>query len=549
VLFIVMIAVACAEAFGLSLFLPLFSGLIDQNNNFGKMDQYFGFFLNYFQPENKMLVLLAVLIVVFFLKSTLLILHNGMSAHFAMKLREKWSNKILASYLGAEYIYVMNEKHGVMFHNTTIEPFRVSKSIILLLHILSKIIMTVAIFIMLLYVNWKATMIVAAFGIIIMIGVKNLTFNYSLRFGRERLDINQEESTITSESVEAIKEIKLLGKEERYRTALLKKMRQFTKVQTRFSIFSQLPDNLLEFIFIIFISAAIYYIEFSPELSLKELLPILGFYMIVGQKLFKYSTLIISQRMIITSALPSLRLIHDLIYRDVSMENLKKGIPFEKINSDIIIKDLCFSYDHSRPVFKNFSMKIPMNKMTALVGPSGSGKSTIAEILMRLLTPESGHIRINGKNIFDFNLSSWRNKIGYVSQEPFLFNSSIRENILLGKQGASDRDIEEAAKTANIHDFIMTLENGYDTIVGDRGVKLSGGQRQRIVIARAVIRNPELIIFDEATSSLDTKAEAEVQKSINNLIGDKTILVIAHRLSTIKKAHIVYDLGNLNHDI
>jgi len=282
---------------------------------------------------------------------------------------------------------------------------------------------------------------------------------------------------------------------------------------------------------------------------LKELLPILGFYMIVGQKLFKYSTLIISQRMIITSALPSLRLIHDLIYRDVSMENLKKGIPFEKINSDIIIKDLCFSYDHSRPVFKNFSMKIPMNKMTALVGPSGSGKSTIAEILMRLLTPESGHIRINGKNIFDFNLSSWRNKIGYVSQEPFLFNSSIRENILLGKQGASDRDIEEAAKTANIHDFIMTLENGYDTIVGDRGVKLSGGQRQRIVIARAVIRNPELIIFDEATSSLDTKAEAEVQKSINNLIGDKTILVIAHRLSTIKKAHIVYDLGNLNHDI
>jgi len=547
-LFFVMLAVACAEAFGLSLFLPLFSGLIDTNSNFGKMDQYFGFFLNYFQPENKILVLLVVLIVVFFLKSFLLILHNGMSAHFAMKLREKWSNKILASYLGAEYIYVLNEKHGVMFHNTTVEPFRASKSIILLLNMLSKIIMALAIFNMLLFVNWKATMIITAFGIIILLGVKNLTFNYSLRFGKERLDINQQESTIASESVTAIKEIKMLGKEEWHRSALLKKMRKFTKVQTRFSVFSQLPDNLLEFVFIIFISAAILYIEFSPELSLKELLPILAFYIIVGQKLFKYGTLIISQRMSFISALPSLRLIRELIYRDVATENLKKGIAFEKIDSDIVIKDLCFSYDHSMPVFKNFSMKIPMNKMTAVVGPSGSGKSTIADILMRLLTPESGHIRINGKDILDFNLSSWREKIGYVSQEPFLFNSSIRENILLGKKDASDRDIERASKTANIHDFIMTLKKGYDTIVGDRGVKLSGGQRQRIVIARAVIRNPELIIFDEATSALDKKAEAEVQKSINNLIGDRTILVIAHRLSTIEKAQVIYDLGKLNYN-
>jgi len=546
VLFIVMIAVACAEAFGLSLFLPLFSGLIGQKNNFGKMDQIF-FFLNYFQPENKILVLLTVLIVVFFLKSLLLILHSGMSAHFAMNLREKWSDKILASYLGAEYIDVLNEKHGVMFHNTTIEPFRVSKSIILLLQILSKLIMAVAIFVMLLFVNWQATMIITALGIIIMLGVKNITFNYSLRFGKERLDINQEESTIASESVVAIKEIKMLGKEEWYRSALAKKMRKFTKVQTRFSVFSQLPDNLLEIVFIIFISAAIFYIGFSHELSLKELLPILGFYIIVGQKLFKYGTLIISQRMSFTSALPSLRLIRDLIYRNVPKENLEKGIPFRKINSDIIIKDLCFSYDHSRSVLKNFNMKIPMNKMTALVGPSGSGKSTIADILMRLLTPESGQIRINGKDILDFKLSSWRDKIGYVSQEPFLFNISIRENILLAKQEASDRVVEEAAKTANIHDFIMTLEKGYDTLVGDRGVKLSGGQRQRIVIARAVVRNPELIIFDEATSALDTKAEAEVQKSINNLIGDKTILVIAHRLSTIEKAHIIYDLGKLNH--
>jgi len=547
-LFFVMISVSCAEAFGLSLILPILSYLVDQNSKIGEMTQYIDFYLNYFQPDNRIFALLGVLIFVFLLKSLLGILHIGMSTYLAMKLMEKSSGKILISYLSAKYRYVMNQKHGIMFHNTSIEPFRASKSIIDLLNLFSKIGTATAIFVMLLIINWKATIVIGTIGMIIMYVMKNYTYNYSLKFGKQRLDISQKASNVASESVGAIKEIKMLGKEEWYKSSLLTKLQQFTKIHTRFNIYSHLPNNLMEFVIILLISIVIITIQSSPDLSAKNLLPILGFYIIVSQRLFKHITSIIYQKMKFTSALPSLRLIHDLIYRNVPKENLKKGIPFEKINGDITINELCFSYDLSRPVFKNFNMKISMNKMTALVGPSGSGKSTIADILMRLLIPESGHVRINGKDILDFSLSSWRKKIGYVSQEPCLFNLTIRENILQAKQEASDREVEEAAKTANIHDFIMTLENGYDTIVGDRGVKLSGGQRQRIVIARAIIRNPELIIFDEATSALDTKAEAEVQKSINNLIGDKTILVIAHRLSTIEKAHIIYDLGKLNHD-
>ena len=175
-----------------------------------------------------------------------------------------------------------------------------------------------------------------------------------------------------------------------------------------------------------------------------------------------------------------------------------------------------------------------------IVGISGAGKSTLTELLLRFYDPQKCQIIVNGLDLKDLDLATWRKKIGVVSQDIFLFNDTISSNIAFAQSDATQYDIEEAARKAHAHEFILSLPKGYNTLVGDRGVLLSGGQKQRIAIARAIIIEPEILIFDEATSSLDSKSENYIQNSINNLIGEKTMIIIAHRLSTIKKCNYIY---------
>ena len=214
----------------------------------------------------------------------------------------------------------------------------------------------------------------------------------------------------------------------------------------------------------------------------------------------------------------------------------------DELKHDVVLKDITFSYGDGKPVLPNLNLTIQKGKITAIVGPSGIGKSTIADLILRLFEPQKGKILVNGQEISQFDLFSWRSKIGYVSQEPFIFNTSVKQNILIGKPSADMDEVIQAAKMANIHDFIMTWADRYDTVVGDRGVKLSAGQRQRLAIARAIIRQPELFIFDEATSSLDGQSEKMIQQSIEKLSRSKTILIIAHRISTLENADIIYTL-------
>lgn len=201
----------------------------------------------------------------------------------------------------------------------------------------------------------------------------------------------------------------------------------------------------------------------------------------------------------------------------------------------IFVKDVHFRYKEE-PILKGINFSIPKGKTIALVGESGSGKSTISDLLPRFYDTESGSIFIDDINIKDIDIRTLRGKIGIVSQESILFNGTIRENISFGKPEATLEEITEAARIANAHEFISQLENGYDTQIGERGNKLSGGQKQRISIARAVLKNPEILILDEATSALDTESEKLVQSALNNLMKNRTSLVIAHRLSTIREA-------------
>lgn len=219
-----------------------------------------------------------------------------------------------------------------------------------------------------------------------------------------------------------------------------------------------------------------------------------------------------------------------------SIVDREGAVPLTDVKGDIEYKNVSFSYDDEHKVLDNINIKIESGKSIALVGPSGGGKTTLCSLLPRFYDVTLGSITIDGKDIRDMTLESLRNSIGVVQQEVYMFGGSIKDNIGYGKPGAADEEIIEAAKKANIHDFIMGLENGYDTYVGERGVKLSGGQKQRISIARVFLKNPPILILDEATSALDNESERFIQKSLEKLSINRTTIVIAHRLSTIRNA-------------
>ncbi len=206
------------------------------------------------------------------------------------------------------------------------------------------------------------------------------------------------------------------------------------------------------------------------------------------------------------------------------------------LDGEIEFSDVSFSYNEDEPVLENIRTSISSGSTVALVGPSGAGKSTFVSLIPRFYDVTAGRVTVDGIDVRDMTLKSLRANIGVVQQDVYIFNSSVRDNIAYGSPGAKDEDIITAAKNANIHDFIMTLPQGYDTMMGERGVRFSGGQKQRISIARVFLKNPPILILDEATSSLDNESELFIQSSLDELSRDRTTLVIAHRLSTIKNA-------------
>ncbi|MBC1235691.1 ABC transporter ATP-binding protein [Nostoc sp. 2RC] len=232
--------------------------------------------------------------------------------------------------------------------------------------------------------------------------------------------------------------------------------------------------------------------------------------------------------------------IMDLLDAPINIIPGEKSLPIEQVRGEIFFQQVTFAYINREPVIKNLSLHIPAGKTIAIVGSTGSGKSTLVKLLLRLYEISGGRITIDGIDIQDLNLGDLRRSIGLVSQDVFLFHGTVAENIAYGTFDARDEEIIAAGKIAEAHDFIMRLPQGYETIVGERGQKLSGGQRQRIAIARAVLKNPPILILDEATSAVDNETEAAIQRSLERITVNRTTIAIAHRLSTIRNADCIY---------
>ena len=238
----------------------------------------------------------------------------------------------------------------------------------------------------------------------------------------------------------------------------------------------------------------------------------------------------------IPKGLASMERVDKILKAENPIKEPVNPLPLHGMNDKIEFKDLSFSYDGKREVLKHINMTVPKGQTVALVGQSGSGKSTLVDLLPRYHDVQSGEITIDGVNIKNFRIHDLRALIGNVNQEAILFNDTFFNNIAFGVENATMEQVVEAAKIANAHDFIMETELGYQTNIGDRGGKLSGGQRQRISIARAILKNPPILILDEATSALDTESERLVQEALERLMKTRTTIAIAHRLSTIKNA-------------
>lgn len=249
---------------------------------------------------------------------------------------------------------------------------------------------------------------------------------------------------------------------------------------------------------------------------------------------------------IVQQAIAASSRIYEVFDSMPSVVDRKNSADLSGLNDGIRFEDVWFSYGND-PILKGISLEVKKGQILAVVGPSGSGKTTLVDLIPRFYDPNKGRILIDGADARNFSLKSLRQQVGLVTQETILFNDSIRANIAHGKPNSSQEEIEQAAVQAYAHDFIKRLPQGYDTVIGDRGMKLSGGERQRIAIARAILKDPPVLILDEATSALDTEAERIVQEALNRLIKGRTVFVIAHRLSTVKNASsiIVIDQGGI----
>jgi len=542
-LFFLILASSFSESLGLGMILPLLE-VITSPGDATPSVKYLAPILQHFPHQYRLLIISMMFVGFILTKNILFVLRTGFSVNFVYRFRKLWANSIMEKYMHAEYSYLLSFRQGVLINNLIIEPSRAAKLLQHFIEFFSKLILCLFLYGLLLFANWKITLIITIVAGIVMMITRKLTYEYSLGIGQKRLALSQKLMAQGSENISAIRMIKSFSLEEKKRKEFASNLSSFLSILLRFTIIRNLPKPVAESLVVIGVVTGLIYLNYVSKTPLPQIIPIVGLFIVISQRLFPVLAQLFSDRMNILALIPSLKLMHKIYLSRVDREELDTGSVLTNLTEDIVFSDVHFSYDTSKNVFEGLNLTIPKGKTTAIVGPSGSGKSTLVDMIFRLFRPQKGTIRIGEIDLNEINLRSWRRMIGYVSQDVYLFNTTVRENILVGKPDATENDIFEAAKKANADAFIRKLPQGYDTIVGERGLAISGGQRQRIAIARALIRDPEILIFDEATSAVDLESERLIQKSINDLAKQKTMIIISHHLSSMENADVFYVLDN-----
>lgn len=527
------ILASLAEGIGISLLIPFLQNLQSGNslviNNpiIQNIDQY----LINFQPQQRVLLLTSSILVAILIKAVLSYIYTALCSWLQNSTLHRLRTAVYKQLIAVSQSFWDTNKSGELLNLITQETYYSSQALSFLIWVIINLSMIGIFGLLLLLISWRLTLLVAVAFLLISVLIRTLT-SKTQALGRKHQQANIYLSNLTLETFTGIKTIRAFGKEsyeeQRYYQASKKSCDSSINLAKQSVMIEPISEGLS-----VAILMCVMLVAFYTQVTLPVLITfIFMLYRLQPQvqKLNSNLTQVIALSNCVKSVF--LLLEHEdkpyVISGNVNFHELRKGITFDAVN---------FLYtSQNKPALENISLFIPKGKTTALVGYSGAGKSTIINLIFRLYDVTSGEIYIDNYLIKELDLATWRSNMALVSQDVHIFSSTVRENIAYGRPDATETEIIAAAKQAHAHEFICELAQGYDTFVGDRGIKLSGGQRQRISIARAILYNPEILILDEATNALDNISEKLIQDAINLLSQNRTVIVIAHRLSTIKDA-------------
>ena len=544
IVFVLTVLAALAEGFGIALLLPLLQATeVGQEELDGGIQQVLYDMLQWIGIADSIVWILAFIGVVFVAKGLLRFAEQGYFGYLQAQLLRELKSKLYDAYNTMDYRYYIrrNTGHFINVMNGQIDGFYGAFSGFI--NFLSKIITVAAYLGIAFLIAWEFALMAVGIGLLVLFLFKYLNA-YVRELSRKSA---KEKSTMNSLLVQALQGFKYIaatGQKGHLREGVMDSIWRYTGYELRKKLASAVTSALKEpvsvffLIGVIIIQVAVFNASIAP-IFVALILFHRGMQGIMGMQGAWQGTM---------DRIGSLEMV-DSEFTALDHHQEANGThAIGPLNQDIVLDNVSFSYgDDDDHALRDVSVTIPVNTTVAFVGESGAGKSTLIDMLALLLRPQKGEVRIDGVPGSEIVLDSWRSQIGYVSQETVMFDDTVANNICLWRGNVNDdpevrAQVEEAARKAYAHHFIMDLPDGYNTVIGDRGVRLSGGQRQRLFIARELFKNPNLLLLDEATSALDSESERYIQESIDALKGEITVVIIAHRLSTVREVDYLYVL-------
>lgn len=491
-------------------------------------------------------VVILIIIAIYIIKNVYLIWERNILYRYIFNVQKRVSVKLLKAYLNEPYSFFLTRNTAVLQRSLQSDTDSFVKAIKHFLELMIEAITCVVIIVYLFLVSHSMTIIIA----VILVGLVGFfaltTKKKTQKLGRDSQKYKAEIYQYMNQALGGVKEIKVLNREHTFLNKYEDSFGKFTYAQRVSEILGMVPKYCVEASCMTGLLAAILLKMYFGQKDLIDFIPQLSVFAIASVRLLpsvgrinQYFTYILYEQ-------PSIALVYHDLQEVENIEEEKKQNQDWKLKSELRICSISYHYPNTdKNVLENASMVIRKGTMVGLVGASGAGKSTLADIILGLLTPQMGKIFADDLDVLK-NVHTWQQEIGYIPQVIYLSDDSIRNNIAFGvpEDEIDDTRVRLAAEQAQLADFIDLLPDGYQTSVGDRGIRLSGGQRQRIGIARALYNDPELLILDEATSALDHDTETAVMEAIDHLQGQKTMIIIAHRLSTIANADCIYEVAD-----
>lgn len=540
-------ATSVLEAFSVVAFFPLFTAMLgDAQENTGGIAGV-SIKLSGYLPMSSALAGAALLLGAAFLVKTVGILFRDLLVAYAgAKIHYDVKQQVMEQYSGAEYQFIVDNQQGTLIYGSLAAPGSViilHTTLALMVISSMKMVAIGTVLVSLLPYPALAFMGMALFYYMTMHQIsKKITFTLA----QKRVAANQDQDIIANEFLNGFRQIVSFNIQKRWISRFEQANRIDCEVFAKQMAWQSVPRPLLELAAMALLLGFVLFLKAANPDTFTEQLAGLGIFAVALVQILPSLSTFGGSRLALMASLPNVQLAHETITNSVParlegnrvLPSFEKSIAFEKVS---------FSHEGRGSLMDQVDMTFEKGKVTAIVGPSGSGKTTLINLILGLFQPTGGKITVDGIPLRDLTHETWLSRIGLVSQDPFMYHSTVEENIRFSRPEYSREDIIQAAIIANAHGFISEMPDGYDTLAGDRGIKLSGGQQQRICIARAVLDSPEVLLFDEATSALDSLSERQVQGAMDNASSNRTVIIIAHRLSTIRNADkiIVIDNGKI----